>query len=69
MCLFGKKTVIEQPAAFSVYISLIIVGTFLVSSGAFFGVNLFLSILDLTGFPQRLVKYKIQKDKNCPVGR
>ncbi|KAK2168809.1 hypothetical protein LSH36_14g10031 [Paralvinella palmiformis] len=48
---------------------MVFIGTFLVSSGAFFGVNLFLSILDLTGFPQRLVKYKIQKDKNCPVSR
>jgi sterol desaturase/sphingolipid hydroxylase (fatty acid hydroxylase superfamily) len=50
-------------------ISLAMWGTLVVLFFAFWGSNGFLMILDMTGRPQFLLKYKIQEEKNQPVDR
>ena len=42
-------------------------GTAIVSFVAFWGFNAFLLLLDVTGRPKFLQRYKIQEEKNVPV--
>ncbi|XP_050417708.1 fatty acid hydroxylase domain-containing protein 2 isoform X1 [Patella vulgata] len=44
-----------------------IVGTFLITTGIFWISNAFFMLLDLTGRPAFLLRYKIQPDKNVPL--
>ncbi|XP_059149558.1 fatty acid hydroxylase domain-containing protein 2-like [Physella acuta] len=46
---------------------LYVVGSFVFTFCVFWLSNLFLIVLDLTGKPSYFLKYKIQKDKNCPL--
>ena len=42
-----------------------LVGSFLLSLGVFVGINLFYGVMDLTGRPAFLYKYKIQGEHVC----
>ncbi|CAL1530902.1 unnamed protein product [Lymnaea stagnalis] len=44
-----------------------IVGSTIYTMGIFWSLNLFLTVLDLTGRPAAILRYKIQPDKNCPL--
>ncbi|KAI8799114.1 fatty acid hydroxylase domain-containing protein 2-like isoform X1 [Biomphalaria glabrata] len=43
------------------------VGSFIFTSSVFWLSNIFLMVLDVTGWPAALLKYKIQNSKNCPL--
>jgi fatty acid hydroxylase domain-containing protein 2 len=47
--------------------NVVVIGTFFVTNLFFFGVNLLFMILDVTGMPQFLLRYKMQPDKNVPL--
>ncbi|CAL1526800.1 unnamed protein product [Lymnaea stagnalis] len=44
-----------------------IAGSFIFTTAVFWLANLFLLVLDVTGWPTVLLKYKIQDSKNCPL--
>ncbi|XP_052078570.1 fatty acid hydroxylase domain-containing protein 2-like isoform X1 [Mytilus californianus] len=46
-----------------------VIGTILFTNGVIWGANALLLILDATGKPGFLLKYKVQEDKNVPVDR
>ena len=48
-------------------IPLVLVGSWLIVVPTFVVANIFFMVLDLTGKPAALLKYKIQEDKGVPV--
>ncbi|CAG5124178.1 unnamed protein product [Candidula unifasciata] len=48
-------------------ILLFIFGSFIYTTVIFWSANFVFILLDMTGWPSFLVKYKIQTDKNCPL--